>query len=80
MSLYSINIANEINVTFITYYERFNCNICNNTVGKFICIQNILFTATKGRRKNSSYFYVPSFLFQITTVATLLLADYNVNG
>ena len=72
MTLYNINVASKINVTFVTYYKIFNCNIYNNTVGKFICIQSILSMAIKGRRKNFSYYFVPLLLFQIISFSTLL--------
>jgi len=73
MALYNINVANEINATFVTYYGRFNCNICNILVGEFIYIQNILSMAIKGRRKNFS-FLCPLFPFSNRSfLATLIL-------
>ena len=71
MPLYNINVASEINATFVTYCGGFNCNICNITSRDFIYTPNISFTATNGRRKNCSYFIVPSFLSKTETTIAL---------
>ena len=65
MTLYNINVASEINATFVTHCGGFNCNIYNATARDFIYTQNILFTGMKGREEFFHIFLLHSFLFKL---------------
>ena len=67
MTVYNINVASEINATFVTHCGGFNCNIYNATARDFIYTQNILFTGMKGREE---FFHI--------FCSTLSFSNYNI--
>ena len=59
MPLFNINVENEINVTFVTYYEIFNCNICNISVEKIYIHTKYIICGNKREEEKLLIFFLP---------------------